>query len=212
MKKKITTAVTLMMVLILSVTAFANINFSDVKYGDWYYEAVDYVNEYEIMIGISETEFKPDTEMTRAMAVTVLARLAHADTESITESTFEDIDIKKWYGPCVEWARTVGIVKGVSETEFKPDGILTREQVCLMLSNFFDYLKLSTSNAEKESFADEDEISDWARSAVIRMQRAGIVNGRTDNNFEPQGSCKRAEFAQIVLNSSLAQLTIKCVD
>ncbi len=209
MKNRLIAVLTVVLLLCSSFSLFAAtpIVFEDVKYGDWYYDAVQYVSTNSVMVGISDSRFDPDGAMTRAMVVTVLARLAGAKTDVLVRSSFEDVSFDSWYGLSVEWAKQNGIVKGVSETQFKPLLPVTREQVCLMLSNYFDFLGLSTSNAQKEAFADEQQISPWALDAVIRLQRAGIVNGMENNNFVPRGGCTRAAFAQIVYNSNLASIT-----
>ena len=78
-----------------------------------------------------------------------------------------------------------------------------------MLSNFFDLFELSTANVEKDAFADAELINDWAKAAVDRLHKSGIVNGKEDNMFDPQGDATRAEIAQIVYNSNLASIINK---
>ncbi len=185
---------------------FKTASFPDVLITDWFYEAVQYAYTNGVMIGIDTGEFAPESEMTRAMVVTVLARLAGADIDVIEDSGFEDVPVTSWHAKYIGWAKTNEIVKGMSETEFCPDNKVTREQVCVMLSNFLDLLNLSTANRPQPHFNDEAEISDWAIDAVLRLQYAGIVNGREDNNFDPKASTTRAEFAQIVYNSNLANI------
>ena len=183
-----------------------NIGFPDVSVTDWFYDAVQYVSTNGVMIGVDTGEFAPDAQMTRAMVVTVLARLSNADINTVTESGFEDVPFDSWHGKYVGWAKQNGIVNGTSPTTFCPEDTVTREQVCVMLSNFLDLHNLSTSNVPRPSFADEADISYWAKLAVLRLQYAGIINGRGDNNFSPKDSTTRAEFAQIVTNSNLASI------
>ena len=220
MKTKLSFLVTaLVLIFSLTLSAIAAPVFTDVQYGSWYYDAVMYTAENEVMNGVVDDCFAPETELTRAMVVTVLARLANAKTDVATTPSFEDVSFDTWYGLSVEWAKQNGIVKGVSETKFEPETNVTREQVCVMLSNFLDYLDLSTANTPKEDFADKDSISSWAIDAVLRLQYAGIVNGQTEEIdgteqyiFNPLGNTTRAEFAQIVYNSNLANVVDKSDD
>ncbi len=50
--------------------------FTDVSSSDWYYEAVGYAYNHDLVKGISSTQFGPNTTMTRAMFTTVLGRMA----------------------------------------------------------------------------------------------------------------------------------------
>lgn len=206
MKNKIIAVLSFIIMVVMSVSAFAEISFTDVTATDWYYDAVNYVNECKAMNGVGDNLFEPNNKMTRAMVVTVLARLANAKTDVLVTSSFEDVSFDTWYGLSVEWAKQNGIVNGVSETKFEPDTEITREQMCVMISNYLDYKNLSTPNTPKDKFADEDSISKWAYEAVQRLQYAGIVNGKDDNMFEPQGGATRAEFAQIIYNSRLGTI------
>ena len=205
MKKLFICSVSLLLCLVFSVSAVAAINFTDVDKDKWYYEAVDYVYTNGVMVGVTKTEFAPDGNTNRAMVVAILARLAKADC---TETDFVDVSVDSWYGKSVIWAQKNGIVAGVDKTHFKPMDDITREQMCLMLSKFLDFMKLSTPNRTVEPFSDIDKVSSWALSAVERLQKAGIVSGKENNTFDPQGDATRAEIAQIILSSRLADITV----
>ena len=196
------------MCLLISVSAFASVSFTDVDKDKWYYEAVEYVYTNGVMVGVTKTEFKPDATTNRAMVVAVLARLAKADFSDCTKTDFVDVPVDSWYGKSVIWAQKNGIVAGVDKTHFEPMKDITREQMCVMLSNFLDFMKLSTPNRTVEPFSDIDEVSSWAVKAVERLRKAGIVNGKENNTFDPQGNATRAEIAQIILSSRLADISV----
>ncbi|MGN0150101.1 MAG: S-layer homology domain-containing protein, partial [Clostridia bacterium] len=96
--------------------------FDDVSESAWYYNSVKYVSENGLMSGISNTEFAPEMNITRAMFVTVLYRAAGAPdmSEEIWGYPFEDVDAESWYGAAVYWARNNDIVQGYSAEEFAP--------------------------------------------------------------------------------------------
>ncbi len=208
MKKRLTVILILVVLMFSNFMVYAQTDrqYNDVFASDWFYDAVKYVSSNDVMIGVADLEFAPETELTRGMAVTILSRIYGADVSGFTHTAFTDVDIDKYYGVHVAWAKQNGIVHGMTETEFCPDDFMTREQVCVILSNFFDFCGLSTRNTPVQSFADEDKIGKWALEAVLRMQRGGIVNGRNDNTFDPKGYITRAEFAQIVYNTNLIKL------
>lgn len=208
MKKFFICATSLLLCLLLSVSAFAVGEFTDVDKDKWYYEAIEYVYKNGVMVGITNTEFEPNTTTNRAMVVAVLARLAKADLSECTKSDFVDVEVDSWYGKSVVWAHKNGIVAGIDKTHFDPMEDITREQMCVMLSNYLDFMSLSTPNPSVEPFADIDEVSSWAVEAVERLQRADIVSGKENNIFDPKGDATRAEIAQIILSSRLADITI----
>ncbi len=206
MKKIIISIVSLLLCFLMSVSAFAVGEFTDVEEGKWYYEAVEYVYENGVMVGVTDTEFAPDVATNRAMVVAVLARLAGADLSKCDATEFVDVKVNSWYGKSVIWAQKNGIVAGIDKKHFAPMQEITREQMCVMLSNFLDFMGLSTPNPEVEPFEDIDEVSKWAVEAVERLQKADIVSGKEGNKFDPKGSATRAEIAQIILSSRLADI------
>lgn len=206
MKKIFVCVVCVLACITLCLTASAEFAFTDVSEEVWYYNAVKYVYENNVMVGITETEFEPDTPTNRAMVVAVLARLAGADFEGCDSTDFEDVDVDAWYGKSVVWAQKNGIVAGMSATEFAPFQNITREQMCVMLSKYLDYIDIATPAPDVQAFSDVDKISAWAVDDVVRLQKAGIVNGKDNNVFDPQGVATRAEIAQIVRSSNLADI------
>ena len=207
MKKKLIGVLLAAVLLISALPVQAqSTEYTDVSPSEWFYEAVNYVSTNSVMTGVADKTFAPRDNLTRGMAVTILSRTYGADTSAFKDAPFTDVDMKRYYGVHVAWAKQNEIIHGMTDTEFNPDEYMSREQICVMLSNFFDFCGLSTRNTEVERFADEDKIGKWAKEAVLRMQRGGIVNGRDDNTFDPKGETTRAEFAQIVYNTNLIKL------
>ncbi|GEM_PF-3287270 len=173
--------------------------FNDVDSDRWYKEYVDYVVTNNIFNGMSETDFEPNTAMTRAMFVQVLANLEGVDTENRdVDTVFSDVPSGKWYAPSVKWANENGIVDGVSKTTFEPNAGVTREQMCVLLVRFANYKGLTLNEAvAPKVFSDDANLSNYAKDAVYACQRAGIVSGMTETTFDPKGSATRAQVAKI---------------
>jgi len=175
--------------------------FTDVNEGDWFYDAVKYVNQSGLFSGVSETSFGPNGAMTRAMFATVLHRMDNGqftvDDDSIPKA-FSDVPEGAWYYDAVLWAADKGIVSGVGDGRFDPNAPVTREQMAAMLWSYIRYkeyvLKASINGAD---FADEAMISDWARDAVKNIKQIGIITGRPGNIFDQQGIATRAEVETI---------------
>ena len=122
--------------------------FSDVRQNSPYYDAVKYVYDAGLMEGTGETTFSPDSTVTRAQAVTVLARLAGA--QAAESSAFSDVTAGSWYSGYVGWAVENGIVQGDGQGHFLPDSAVTGEHMELMLTRYaqasgIDYTASNTS-------------------------------------------------------------------
>ncbi len=177
--------------------------FTDVAEDAWYYEYVAYVYRNNLFLGTSDTTFEPDTTMTRAMFVRLLANYEGVDFTQYedAELPFTDVDMDEWYGTAVAWAYENEVVLGTSETTFNPGDEITREQMCLMLVNYMNYKEITLTVSDEEiSFTDADQIADWAREAVEFCAAAGIVKGPGDGSFNPKGIASRAEVATLITN------------
>ena len=188
----------LVFALLCSMSAFAA-NFKDVKSSDWYAEAVDFAIANGIFSGISETEFAPNMQITRAMLVTVLHRM---DGEKKADSAlpFDDVPAGSWYYEAVRWAASEKIVNGVSENKFSPETNITREQLATILLRYAGYKGYDTS-AEKtdiSSFKDSGEVSSYAKSAVAYAVGSGLIAGKTPTTVNSKDTATRAEAAAIL--------------
>ena len=176
--------------------------FTDIKESDWFYDAVKYVNENGFMKGITDTEFAPENNITRAMFVTVLYRIENEPDMSseILGYPFEDVDSKSWYTDAVYWARKNGIVNGVTDNEFAPNDNITREQMAAIIFRYAKYKNIAPTDnwAIKLDYADLEEISDWAAEAVMYCKLKGLMQGKDNNMFDPKNSATRAETAAIL--------------
>ncbi len=169
--------------------------FTDVKSNSWYRYYVDYAVAHGIFTGTSKTEFSPNSNITRAQFVQVLANINGIDTSSRNVTTsFTDVPKGKWYTHAVKWASENKIVNGVGNGKFDPNANVTREQMCVMLVNYAKFMGITLKTVETiENFADDSSISKWAKTAVYTCQQADIVNGKGANTFDPQGTGTRAE-------------------
>lgn len=178
--------------------ALAMPGFSDVNASDWFYDYVGYVSSRGIIMGVSDTEFAPNTSTTRAMFVTVLGRMSGIDVEYFnTDSGFYDVEDGSWYLPYVKWAAENGIVLGYDDGSFCPNALITREQMCVMLVRYIKFIGHSI-NATVNTFADSIDISDWAYDAVSVASSYGLVTGKGENRFDPKADATRAEIAVII--------------
>ena len=154
-------------------------SFSDVPSGYWGADAVAFVASREIFTGTSDTAFAPETTMSRAMIVTVLARLEGVDTSAG----------EIWYEAGRNWA----VENGISDGTNMEQG-LTREQLALML---YRYAGQPVAGGDLSGFADGDSVSSWASYAMAWAVNAGLISGVGGDTLNPQGEATRAQVAAI---------------
>ncbi len=176
--------------------------FDDVKTGDWYYDAVKYVAENQLMTGVGKNMFSPNASMTRAMFVTVLGRMYEQNGGNISNyksSRFNDVEGGSWYCNYVEWAAENGIVNGYGDSQFGTNDSITREQMCAILVRYCQFAHIDLDQVKnKVTFADAADIASWAQSDVTTCQRAGLIEG-SNSLFNPKGTATRAEVATILM-------------
>ncbi len=179
--------------------AAGGINFDDVSRYDWFYDAVEFAVQEGLFEGISEDEFDPNGNMTRAMLVTVLYRL-EGSPRVYSYADFDDVARDTWYTAAVAWAAKAGIVEGFSETEFAPNVSITREQLATILYRYADYKGLGLDlDADLSGYADADKISAYAEDAMTWAATYGLVQGMTADTLAPQGTATRAQVATILM-------------
>ena len=172
--------------------------FTDIT-GHWAADNILFATSRGLLSGTSDTTFSPDTGMTRGMFVTALGRLAGINPDSYQTGKFTDVKADAYYAPYVNWAAQAGIVEGVTATTFAPDTNINREQMAVIMKNYAAKLGYDLPQTLKAvTFADNTQISSWAKDAVKSMQQAGILAGKNGNNFDPKGTATRAEVATVL--------------
>ena len=173
--------------------------FTDVEKGSWYEDAVIYAVSNNLFNGVSETEFAPNIDMTRAMLVTVLYRLENPKGSAYKHS-FTDVANGEWYADAVAWAAENGIVNGISETAFAPNDKITREQMATIIYRYAKFKGYDVNDfASLSEFSDADEISGFATIAISWACKTGLIQGTTANTLSPKDTATRAQVAVILM-------------
>lgn len=173
--------------------------FHDVKKEDWFCDAVDHVVEKGYMSGVSDNDFNPSGNMTRAMLAKVLHNMKK-NPEAVSDKEFSDVKSGEWYTDAILWAAESGIVTGYGNGNYGTHDNITREQLAVMLWRFSE----SPTSTFEISFADADKISPWAVDAMRWAVEKGILNGKSESILSPETFATRAEVAQMLKNFSKA--------
>ncbi len=156
--------------------------FVDVPENSWYADAADFVAQRGLMSGVGENLFGGSQNTTRAMLMTILARM---DGQDVTGGA-------TWYEKAMNWAKANGVSDGTM-----PEVNITREQLATMLYSYAKLKGIDTTQGGMavREFSDYDSISDWAGQSMTWAVNAGILSGRGNNTLAPTAGATRAEMA-----------------
>ena len=156
--------------------------FVDVPDNSWYADAADFVAQRGLMSGVGENLFGGSQNTTRAMLMTILARM---DGQDVTGGA-------TWYEKAMNWAKQTGVSDGTM-----PEVNITREQLATMLYSYAKLKGIDTTQGGMavREFNDYDSISGWAGQSMTWAVSAGILSGRGNNTLAPTAGATRAEMA-----------------
>lgn len=157
-----------------------SLDFTDTN-NHWAEDAIDFATAHELFAGTSDTTFSPDSSMTRAMLMTVLARFDGQDTTGGAV----------WYEKAMAWAKENGISDGSN-----PDGNITREQFATML---WRYAGSPAGDGTLSSFGDSASVNGYAVDAMRWAVSTGIISGTDAGLLMPQGNATRAQVATMLM-------------
>lgn len=202
----------LMLVLFMIITICVGADsgklpFTDVSEDAWYYSTVAEAYEAGLMKGTSATTFAPGGIMTRCEFVTLLSRIAGADTVGCAETIagFTDGDTSAWYAEAMGWGVKCGLIKGFTDNTVRPMQTITRAELAVMIVRYLDFMGYRLPDAAEDGeFTDADKILDWCRTEIDTCRRYGIFSGDEAGRFNPSNEATRAEGATIALRLTKA--------
>ena len=172
---------------------------------NWAHEGIDYCVRHGLMSGFDATTFSPDTVSTRAQIVMILYNLSGDTTDySKYYVPFTDVRPGTWYYNAVAWGYDKDIVSGMTPTTFAPDGLITREQMAVLLYGYTEkYAPAYLGGAASlNSFPDAASVSNWAYAAMSWAVGNGLISGIASNGADylaPSGGATRAQIAAIMM-------------
>ncbi|MCL1897151.1 MAG: S-layer homology domain-containing protein, partial [Clostridiales bacterium] len=190
--------------------------FDDIDKTDWFYRSARFVSSNGLMNGTAADTFAPQTELTRAMLVTILWRHEGEPNAPFPEEIgterrglYSDVAAGEWYSEAIAWAAANGVVLGYEDGMFKPDELITREQFATIMYRYSSAQSAQGSGARGQGsedggydyaaeYSDASDVSDWAHEAMKWANAYGLLTGRTATALAPKGSATRAEAAVIL--------------
>ena len=162
------------------------------------HEAVDYMVAKGYLKGMTNTMYGPHIELSRAMMVAILHRVA-GRPEVEGPCPFNDVPANDYYTHAVTWAAENGITSGVSQTKFAPHLSLNRQELVTFLYRFADYMGYDrTATTELSAYEDADDIAPFALEAFQWAVAEGIIRGTSETTLEPVATTSRIQVSLMV--------------
>ena len=168
--------------------------FTDLANHAWAKDAIYTLKNKGIISGISDTEFAPANNIKRGDFILILTRMLSVN-DTFTEN-FADVPESAYYYNAVGSAKAAGIAQGSGEN-FMPENSITRQDLITLAYRAFlakGYITETTDLTSLDAFGDKDNISDYAKTSMASMVKAGIIQG-SNGNVNPKGFATRAEVA-----------------
>ena len=190
------------MVLGMLVMGSSAAGYQDVDASNVNQEAIEVLQTVGIMTGDQNGNFNPDGSITRNEMAVVMAHLLNLDYDYY-RGTNPFTDVPEWAAPYVAACAAEGVVAGIGNGRFDPDGSVTREQTAVILFNYAQSKGYDVSaRADLSVFPDAGSVSGWAQDALAWANASGLISGAvrgTQTILDPQGSASRAQVAMILM-------------
>ena len=168
------------------------VNFIDLKNKHWAKEYIKFVVQRGIMVGVDGNRFEPNGKLSRAMLISMLARISKDKVEDTKKSD-------AWYSKDMDWAIKAGIISKSQNNKNKAEEALTRSEMATIIGRYLEYkgIKLEESNKEVR-FKDMKNMSEETMKYVNILAKYEIVVGDKTGKFNPNASLTRAETAVVM--------------
>jgi len=155
----------------------------------WGSESVDRATRMGIITGYVDNTFKANKAITRAEFAKMVS-IAFG-LESKEGSGFTDTQ-KHWAARAIEALQGSGVISGYGDGSFHPDQPITRAEMVAILSRLTSFLP---SSGDKFT----DTKGHWASDAINVFGDAGIISGKGEGQFNPDGEATRVESVKIII-------------
>lgn len=152
-----------------------------------------------ILAGMGNNKFQGELPITRAMVSAVLMRIS-VDKSINTQTKFTDVKAGDWFNESVMWAAGNGLFVGYPDGSFKPNKLVSRQELALILQKFLALHGIKMDEVKTWTYTDLDKVPAWSKDAVVAMAKIALVNGQTDTMYNPESEFTREELAVMLYN------------
>ena len=177
----------------------SNVTFSDI-FGHKNQQAIEKLAGEGIINGIGNGTFAPNRTMTRAEFCTIVVKAL--GIKPLESRVFSDVPSGLWYSGYVGAANANGIVNGVGNRKFNPNGTITRQEAATMVVRAAKVLGLKTAATNADTtlsrFSDSAKVASYAKEPLAYCYNSGILEAEA--SIQPTKAILRCEIAQMVYN------------
>jgi len=143
-------------------------------------------------------------EITRAEAAAIMVKLMAIDISVYKlKSGFNDVNQDHALEAYLSIASRFGIVNGYGDGSFRPNQIVTREEMAVIVYNTVSYLRLINLSAQSKAYQDDGMISRWSYGQVHTLTKLEILKGTPMGDFVPRKDMTMGEVLQMFFNIDL---------
>ena len=173
-------------------------SFDDIINYSWAQKPIEVLASKGVIEGISEKEFAPSSDTTRADFLLLLVKTL--GLKASFDSIFSDVSDTAYYYEAVGTAKILGIVDGTGNGEFKPNETILRQDMITMCERALKLMGRMDSEGNVSAlsqFVDQSDISSYASDSMAKMLDLGLIEG-AGNRLDPKGNSTRAETAVLM--------------
>ncbi len=174
--------------------------FADVPFSAWYSPAIEFLAKKKVLNGNGVGQFNPNNKMTRAEFVKMLVTAFEINPSSTGAMTFSDMtNANAWHHSYVLAASRAKIINGFPDGTFKPNALLTRQEMMVLLHRAMKYkgFSLPSGGPSLSTYKDADKVSKHATSIINELVKANIATG-SNGLLRTNVESTKAEGAAII--------------
>ena len=176
----------------------APLSFIDVPKNYWAHSAITALSAQGIIGGYPDGTFKPNQPVNRA-EFAIQVQKAYAKPSQMQPIAFTDVRQGDWRLPAIDQAVKMNFMSGYPDKTFRPTQKVSRMEAAVSMARGLALPIPSDTETILQSYPDQDQIPEWARSRIAAAIQAGLVSGDPDTKqLNPNQSASRADVAAFV--------------
>ncbi|MFC5649592.1 S8 family serine peptidase [Paenibacillus solisilvae] len=176
-----------------------DVAFSDIS-TSWAQSRIQALTEKFLINGTSDTAFSPKKSVTRAEFAAMLTR--GLGLSATAAAPFKDVEAGAWYSDSIGAAYAAGLITGYTDGSFRPDGIISRQELAVMLAKASALLNLKADNGgSRNVYRDESSFGTFAKDSIAIVTATGLMEGSGMNGsmlFSPSSPTTREAAATVL--------------
>ncbi len=161
----------------------------------WARDAIEILAGNGIIDGTG-SGFEPQRPITRAEFIKIIVKALNLEIKDASGDVYNDVDKSEWFAEFVECASENNIITGYPDGKFRPNDVISRNEIAVILSRIIE--NLETLGSYDLEFQDAEGIPEWAKDGVKYAVMANLMKGYEDNTFKGEQPLTRAEAAVVI--------------